>query len=107
MKLLFNSLALFAIVSLRYFIFAGSAYFLCWVWKREAWWYRRIQKTFPEREALYAEIKWSLLSSAVFAVSGAVLFAAWEKGYTLLYSDVGKYGWPYLVVSLPTPDVSS
>jgi sterol desaturase/sphingolipid hydroxylase (fatty acid hydroxylase superfamily) len=90
----------FVILLLRYALFAGVAYLVFWVWRRAQWQPRRIQPRFPERQHLHTEVKYSLLSCLIFAAVGAGLFAAKQQGYTLMYSEVARYGWGYLWLSL-------
>lgn len=60
---------LFAFFTLgaRYLIFAGSAYLLYYVIKRQDWFYAKIQQKFPERKQILTEVKYSVLSFFVFA----------------------------------------
>jgi Delta7-sterol 5-desaturase len=90
---------LFIIICLRYLLFAGGAYFVCWKWKREKWQRKRINPKFPPQRIIRSEIAWSVVTSFVFAITGVGLLRAWQEGYTLLYSDVDQYGWAYLFVS--------
>jgi sterol desaturase/sphingolipid hydroxylase (fatty acid hydroxylase superfamily) len=46
------------------------------------------------------EIKWSLITTFIFAVIGAATTVAWQKGYTAFYTDVDLYGYGYLFISL-------
>lgn len=100
MAILGLSIGLFVIVLLRYFFFAGGLYWLCWKRNRDAWGWRRIQSEFPDPRILRAEIRWSVITSAVFALSGAVAFWAWQRGWTRIYLDVAKHGWPYFFFSM-------
>ncbi|MCC3160054.1 sterol desaturase family protein [Hymenobacter sp. 15J16-1T3B] len=88
------------ILVMRYALFAGVAYLVFWVWRRAQWQPRRIQPSFPERQHLRTEIVYSGLSCLIFAAVGAGLFVARKHGYSLLYTDVSRYGWPYLVLSV-------
>jgi lathosterol oxidase len=47
------------------------------------------------------EIKQSMASMPVMAIFTAPLFYAEVKGYSLLYMDVEKYGWWYIVFQFP------
>jgi Delta7-sterol 5-desaturase len=96
----FTTLALFVIVTLRYFFFAGASYLVCYRWLRERWRERKIQPELPERQALHAEIGWSVASGLIFAVAGAAVFYAWQGGWTRIYVNVSDRGWTYLFASL-------
>ncbi|QNE39686.1 sterol desaturase family protein [Hymenobacter sp. NBH84] len=88
------------LVTVRYLVFAGVAYAVFWVWRREKWQHRRIQPKFPERKHIDTEIKYSLLTCLIFAMVGVSIFVAKQHGYTLMYSKISDYGWLYFVFSL-------
>ena len=46
------------------------------------------------------ELKWSILSSAIFTVLSLFTFYLFQKGYTRIYTDIGEYGIMYFVVSI-------
>lgn len=97
---LIYSLILFLAISLRYFIAAGIFYFYYYRYRAGYYQTRRLSKRPWKKKQLRQEILWSLKSSAVFAVVGAIGFWLWEKGYTAIYSDIFEYGLWYLPVSL-------
>lgn len=45
------------------------------------------------------EIKWSLISSGVFALSAYLLAVSWQLGWTQIYLPLNQWGWAYLPVS--------
>lgn len=98
--ILINFLLLSLIVFLRYLLFAGGLYLLCYVWKRKSWQSKRISPKPPSKELMKYEFKYSVLSSIIFGAVGAWIYDAWEKGYTLVYSDFSKYGFIYALLSL-------
>ena len=57
----------FGMLSARYLIFAGGAYLLYYVIKRQDWLFMKIQPKFPERKQLVTEISYSFLSFIMFA----------------------------------------
>ncbi len=84
----------------RYFLLVGLFYF-CF-WKRKSQWLskRQIYQTLPGGDQIFSEIKWSLATSGVFAVTGVFVGAFWQKGYSQIYLDLTKFGYWYLPVSL-------
>jgi Delta7-sterol 5-desaturase len=48
----------------------------------------------------YQEIGYSLITSLIFAVSGAGIFWAWQEGYTKIYLDWQQYSWLWYGVSI-------
>lgn len=57
----------------RYLLFAGIAYLIYYVFKRRDWLFMKIQQKFPERKQILTEIKYSLLTFAVFASVGIII----------------------------------
>lgn len=96
-----NTLYLFLIVVGRYFAIVGVAYYFCYVRHAKDWAHKKINPEKQPREIIRSEIYWSVLTSGLFAVAGAVLVWTWENGYTRLYMDPGEYGYLYLVLSIP------
>lgn len=84
----------------RYFLFAGMAYLLFYVWKRKAWLYMKIQQKFPTQHDLRREIGYSLSTILIFAVFAMIIWYARSAGYTRMYTQVDQYGWVYWVFSL-------
>ena len=92
--------ALFGIVVFRYVMFAGFAYVLCWKWKRKAWAHKRVNAAYPDPKIMRAEIKWSTLTSIIFAATGTFLVYAWQTGIVPVYWDIKEYGYGYFVFSI-------
>lgn len=97
----------FAIVLLMFFVVAGryiviAVLFHLWfyVWKKNSWSNRSLSKKVIDKKQFYKEIKWSVLTSLIFAFAGSFTALLWQKGYTRLYFDINKYGLWYLPVSL-------
>jgi len=91
----FYSLAFFGIILFRYFLVAGGTY----------WLFYSLGKSPPEAsktnswQAIRGDIKLSMLSTGVFALTAACVFCAYQTGMTRLYSDPYQYGLGYLGVS--------
>jgi Delta7-sterol 5-desaturase len=90
----------FGITYLRYLIFAGFVFLLCWVWKREAWKHRRVQIEYPDKSKLWNEFKYSTITMFIFATVGMGIFLATSKGYTKIYKNFDDYGAPYFFSSI-------
>lgn len=99
-SLAISFVALYAIIAVRYFAVAGLFYWLLWGRDPEKVRARRLTDDRPAASIIFHEIKWSLVSSAIYALPGAVVVEAWKAGGTALYSDVGEYGLWYLPVSV-------
>ena len=83
----------------RYFLFAGAFYWL--FYKRGVAGFTKIRPEAPPAGIVPKEIGWSILTSVVFAVSGAFMLHAWARGHTRLYTRIEDYGWIWFALSLP------
>lgn len=92
--------ALYAIIVVRYFAVCGLFYWALWKRDPSKVRARRLTKIEPKPELIRSEIRWSLISSLIYAAPGAVIIDAWKHGGTALYTDVAVYGWWYLPVSV-------
>jgi Delta7-sterol 5-desaturase len=89
----FYGFALFGIILARYFILAGGTHlFLERIFAHPT-------KTAPNWDSIGHDIKLSVLSSIVFALSAAAILSAAQIGMTRLYSDIHQYPVWYLGVS--------
>lgn len=92
---------LFIMILGRYFLVAGLAYFVVWKGQPHRFGKRKIQNRTPHPKIVQREIFWSILSSVVFALAGAVGFVAWQKGWTLVETDLRVFIQKYTVAMLP------
>lgn len=85
---------------LRYFIAAGGAFLLLWVWRGHPWQRRKIQlKRAPARQ-LWRELRLSLLTVLIFSLNGLGIVTAINADITLVYGEIAEYGWVYWSFSL-------
>jgi sterol desaturase/sphingolipid hydroxylase (fatty acid hydroxylase superfamily) len=92
--------ALTIIIVVRYFMIAGLFYWLLWKRPPEKVHARRLTDIEPAWKVVRNEIRWSIVSSVIYAVPGAIMLEAWKNGGTAIYADVSEYGWPYLFLSV-------
>lgn len=86
--------------ALRYFLFAGIAFGLLYLWKRHPWRSRRIfADQRQSRRQFAAEFARSLRTILVFSLVGASIGFAKAQGGTAIYLEISEYGWPYLFLS--------
>jgi lathosterol oxidase len=97
-ELILTTLALSAIIALRYLLIAGTAYWLFWGGKRHHP-SRQLNRQPPRRETLRHEITQSLLATPIYALPAAAALVGWRHGYTKLYADPGAHGWWWLPTS--------
>jgi sterol desaturase/sphingolipid hydroxylase (fatty acid hydroxylase superfamily) len=99
LNFLLLTVVMFLVVAGRYFLIAGIFHFVFYVVGKKKWAHRRLGKTTHSRQ-FYKEVKWSLITSIIFALAGALTTVLWQKGYTKLYVDVHDYPLWLLPVSL-------
>ncbi len=99
---IFNSyIALTIIIWLRYFFIAGLFYFLLWGRPAEKVRATQLAERKPERKIILHEVKMSLVSSAIYALPGAIVMEAYKAGGTVIYASVnGITGWIYIFISI-------
>lgn len=93
--LLVSAAAMTAIVALRYLATSGL-----FAW---ATMLRRPGYMNGKRRQIRAEIRWSLLSAAIYGIPAGVVAWGWQqRGWTRIYSDPSAYPWWWLPLSLLT-----
>ena len=85
-------------VVFRYFLIVTPFYFLFYI-KNFAK-HRQVYGAMPGATQAKTEIKWSLVTSAVFAVSGVLIGWLWQQGYTKIYLKFDEYPTWYMPISL-------
>jgi sterol desaturase/sphingolipid hydroxylase (fatty acid hydroxylase superfamily) len=99
-SLLSTGVVLSVIIVARYFAVAGLFYWLLWKCTSNPLNARKLTDITPPRKLILSEIRWSVIASVIYAVPAVVVIEAWKMGNTALYSEVGKFGWPYLLLSI-------
>jgi Delta7-sterol 5-desaturase len=74
---------------MRYFVLAGGIHLLL----------HRVPDYAPTLRSTQADIRLSVLSSAIFALGAAAIMTAYDHGMTRLYTDVNQYPLWYLGLS--------
>lgn len=91
--ILLFSLSLCSIVFLRYVLVSGLFYLLFYVFFRNRFWHRKISVKLRATNQHWREIKWSGITSIIFALSGVGLVWLWQEGYTHIYVDNSHNYW--------------
>lgn len=87
-------------ILLRYVLFAGAAFFIFYkIWVTELL-KRKIQPRFPTSKQLKQELFNSAVSSVIFGLFTVFVIVLKVQGHTLIYNDILKYGYGYLIFSL-------
>ena len=94
-------MAVFTADTLRYIVGAGLTSFILYSWLGAWSASRKIQARKASRQDIRREIKYSLITTGVYAFVGLIVFHALDKGYLQFYESVADYGWLYTVMSLP------
>ena len=97
---LLGNVILFAIVAARYFVFGYILHWIFFIRKDPRWADRKVYNRDYDRSQFLSELRWSMVSSAIFSLSGCILGWMYLKGYTKVYLELGLYGYWYLPVSL-------
>ncbi len=90
----------FLVITARYFLVAGIFYLVFYTWFRFKFEMRKINKADYKPGQFKKEIKYSLISSLIFAIAGTLTVILWQKGFTKVYTKIDWYGWWYLPASL-------
>lgn len=86
--------------ALRYLIIAGAAYLLFYIWKRKAWFHRKIQQRFPTNKEMLREVAYSCVTMLIFGAFGWAVFQLKQAGYTQIYANLSDHSGAYTFLSL-------
>ncbi len=98
--LLIYVLIFFLAILLRYFIAAGIFYGYYYVLHSKKYSKKRLSHRGVRKGQMKKEINWSIRSSAIFALVGALTYWLWQQELTAVYTDISKFGYWYLPLSL-------
>ncbi|MHA3771019.1 sterol desaturase family protein [Verrucomicrobiota bacterium sgz303538] len=87
-------------LAIRYALFAGGAWLLCYVFFKRRWIHRKIIARFPDSSEVRREIAYSAISVVIFATMGSATLYAARQGWTQLYWRIDKYGWSWFWLSI-------
>ncbi|MFV2090217.1 MAG: hypothetical protein ACC642_06150, partial [Pseudomonadales bacterium] len=90
-KLLVTFLALSAIIAVRYMLISGLFYWLLWRRNPERVRAIKLMEGQPRPGAIGKEIRWSLISSFIYAAPAAIVLELWQLGGSAIYNDVTDY----------------
>ncbi len=95
-----TTLIIFLIVIGRYLLIAGLFYSVFYLWFPKKWQQRKINERAYKKDQFKKELKWSMVTALLFALSGSILVLLWQKGYTKVYLNITDYPAWWLPVSL-------
>ncbi|TGL56570.1 fatty acid hydroxylase family protein [Leptospira ognonensis] len=88
------------VVTLRYLLFAGSAYIVFWKKWRDKFSHRIIQGKLADIAKIKTEIFYSLTTMIIFGMVGTGIFAAKKAGWTQIYDKLSDYSIAYFLFSI-------
>ena len=77
------------IIGARYLLVAGGVWWLLWGRTNDLG--CRLNRDRPSRRLMLHEVRYSLLSTPIYALPAAIALEAWKVGGTKLYLDPGAY----------------
>ena len=93
---------MFALISLRYFIIAGFAFLICYVFLKNKIAHKKIQLRFPVFKDYQREILYSFLTIIIFSFIPFIFLGNKDiRKYTTFYTDVNQYGRTYFWLAFP------
>jgi lathosterol oxidase len=97
---LYTTLEASLLLSLRFFLFAGVIFLFLYVWKRDKYWFAKIQQLYPGNKNIWHEIKYSFFTVVVFGIVLIQVMWASKNRWTLIYYPIDKYGYGYWAFSI-------
>jgi Delta7-sterol 5-desaturase len=93
-------LVMFVLITSRYFILGGIFHLYFYIWKREAWESRKLNKKEYPPNQFRKEVYWSMLTALIFSVAGAISGLLWQRGFTAIYLNISAYPLWWFPVSI-------
>jgi lathosterol oxidase len=88
------------LIFLRYFVLAGAAYFVFYIWKQKRFARIKIDPKPAASGIIRNEFLNSLITLSIYCGISYLIFLCHGAGYTKIYSDISQYGYPYLFLSV-------
>jgi sterol desaturase/sphingolipid hydroxylase (fatty acid hydroxylase superfamily) len=88
-------------VGSRYFLIAGMAFLILYVFFRNKTKLKKIQDKFPANSDYLREIGYSVITILIFAIVPIVLLRGPLREYTTFYTDIDQYGKLYFFLAFP------
>jgi lathosterol oxidase len=84
----------------RYVSVAVPAFLVFWVWGRERWRHRLVNRDFARWRQLRREIAYSACTVYLFSLVGAGVWFGGRAGIFRIYDGVARHGWAYFAFSV-------
>lgn len=95
----YYTVVFFGVIVARYFLIAGGAYWLFYVFLGKIIPQKSLRRSHPDLQLIKREIKMSVVSAIIFALSAAFVMMEYNWKITHLYTNLDQYGLWYLGVS--------
>lgn len=90
----------FAFDAGRYVVAAVAAYLVFWVWGRERWRHRLVNRAFARWRQMRREIAYSACTAVLFSLVGVGVVFGGRAGIFRLYGHVASHGWAYFAFTV-------
>lgn len=90
----------FIIITARYLLIGGIFYCIFYWRKDSRWEKRKINDRSYKKGQFRREVTWSMITSFIFALAGAISLLLWQKGYSKIYIKWNDHPLWWLPVSL-------
>jgi sterol desaturase/sphingolipid hydroxylase (fatty acid hydroxylase superfamily) len=99
-QFLLASLAFGGIVIFRYLLVSGFFFVFFYRWKPGRWRERKINEKAHSPHQYQREMGWSVLTSLIFGVFGALTALGWQLGYFRIYTELSVQDLLYMPFSI-------
>jgi lathosterol oxidase len=99
-QLMVTFLGLTVIIAIRYIFISGLFYWLLWGRSEQPAKAIKLMHGQPKPGIVGQEIRWSLISSFIYAAPAAVVIELWNAGGTAVYLDIDQFPLWYLPLSV-------
>jgi len=97
---LYNWWFISLLMFLGYFLVAGFTFYLFNYFFKRRLAYLKIQKKYPTPKKIIVEIKYSIITLLIYAVSSWLIYESYELGWTQIYFDINDRSMLYWIFSL-------
>ena len=94
------TIVIFLVVIGRYFLIAGLFHGIFYLWYPARFQQRKINNRDYKKGQFRKEVKWSMVTAFIFAITGAIMVLLWQKGWTKVYLEANEYSLWWLPASL-------
>jgi Delta7-sterol 5-desaturase len=89
------------LVPVLYCVVATAFYLILYRWSSKRFESKLIQQVSISNRQLRREIRYTLISLAIFGLTGYLLYVVQQSGLTQIYFNVRGFGYTYLLLSIP------